>query len=185
VPGNGTLNLSRLWRALGIKNPQTTISERVQLVIQVADFSRLVPEYRPATGSFGADVAPGGGGTFTRIEVTSRSPGGTIIRWFESGKNLRLITGAPDPALANVVIEAQSGTWSRDPLVSLVRTGQSVIAPPLTFVNLNAGVLTELDDVLWIPPGSTALFINGVPAQIINLWGLFLIDLPAADAPPD
>jgi len=185
MPGNGTFNLTALWRALGIKNPQPTISERVQLVVQIADLSKLAPLHRPATASFGGTVPAGAGGTNTKIEITSRAPGGMLFLWMQSGRTLSLFQAVPDPALVAPVIEAPNGVWSRDTPVSLIRTGNSALSPPTNHTLISAGLVVEFERYVWLPPGVTMNLQNSAAAQSINNWQLFIRDLPAADAPPD
>jgi len=176
VPGNGTFNLTALWRALGIKNPQPTFTERVQPVIVVQDFSLLTPQHRPATASFRGDVDPVVG-EFTAIQVTSRSPGGTLVPWFNSGRSLTFRTGAM--VFTAPIVEAPSGLYSRDPIVSEVITGSNAVAPAFGFLPLG---LTDTAPI-WIPQGGSYVMQNSATGQSINNWSMFIIDLPASDNP--
>jgi len=183
MPGNGTFNLTALWRALGIKNPSPTIRETIQPVIQVADFSRLSPEHRPATGSYGGVITVGAAMTFTRIEITSRSPGGTLIPYINSGRASNVFQAAPDPALAASATVTPTAVWSRDTPASLMRTGTSLLVAPTDRMSMPLGV-SQIPE-FWLPPGVTAIIQNVTAAQNFSLFGIFLIDLPSADAPPD
>jgi len=186
VPGNGTFNLTALWRALGIKNPDPSMRESVQPVIIVADFSQLTPQHRPPTASYGATVN-GVAGEQSFLQVTSRAPGGTLVQGPNhdtTGKTLHAIQAPIAGALALV----PGALWSVAPMQSLVETGTDVgpigNGNILPVINDNDAIqFGQAPTAWWLPPGRTwIVWVNTLAFGLSNIT-FTLVDLPASQPP--
>lgn len=182
MPGNGTFNLTALWRALGIKNPQTTLSERVQPVINVGDFSLLTPQHRPPTALFGGNVAAVAG-EFSTIQVISRGPGGCVVPFFTAGnQDMKWHEGVVEGGLTPLVPQGQ---FSNEPIASIAETGTLLVRPGVALVS--PGIATESPpwptalSFLWIRPGRALVFWRDAAASGIVGFSLIVIDVPAAE----
>jgi hypothetical protein len=186
VPGNGTFNLSNLWQKLGIKNPESSMRETVQPVIVAGQLGHLTPRFEPATAVFGGDVA-GSGVLFTQFQLTSRSPGGTLILSFGDnaatttfGITEGLLTSiqAPDPL-------PPTGVFSDRPFVSLARRGRTVISP----IDGSDQAPTQPSAMgfgpppLWLPPGKTFFLMAFAAGGNITDYFVIAQDLEASEMP--
>lgn len=181
--GNGSFNLTALWRALGIKNPETSISERVQPIINVGDFTGLVPQHFPPTNVFGGDVTLVIG-EFGTVQVISRDPGGCILKLVQSGTAaLAFQTQAvPEAGLTPVIPTTQ---FSNEPVQSIVESGTVAVQPgdpniSPTTIPSNFQFYPGANPQFWIPPGRVFVMFTVGAAAIIN-WSLFVVGLPAAE----
>jgi len=188
VPGNGTFNLTALWRALGIKNPQATITERLTPVIVAADLSQLTPLHPPATGIYGGTIGSLVG-EFTTLVVDSRSPGGCLIPLQTWGRLVDMWSTPSNPVPtpgAGTVIHVPTGLFSRDAPVSRVRSFTTAdVAPANSYTLIGGGAINPVLDLplLWVPQGESVIFQNLTVGQNINIFSFFLRDLPAHDNP--
>lgn len=165
MPGNGTFNLTALWRALGIKNPRPQMFESVQPVINVGRFHNLVPAHRPPTAAFGGDV-PLVAAQFSIAQMISRGPGGAFLRMAGSSTtNGPWIVRTP---LAGLVEVSPSAILSREAPLSSMQRGNLVGAP---------GVATASPS---LPSSSFNVFPNGGDLQLWIPHGMaFVVWNPA------
>jgi len=187
MPGNGTFNLTAIWRALGIKNPETSLRESVQPVILVGDFSQLTPLHRPPTAHYGGNIAAVAGER-PIVQVTSRATGGTLIGTFRNDSvqtffysqgavQTGLTAVAPNPILAgreNMVMDSlvEKGTVPANP-------GDQTNSP---YTDENSPYLMSRYPMLMFP-GQTVFFWVNTNNLAINAWMLELVDLPASQPP--
>jgi len=183
VPGNGTFNLTAIWRALGIKNPEPRMRESIQPVINVGDFSQLVPQHRPPTAMFGGDI-PNAVGERPIVQITSRGPGGALIGNFrhDNPNTFFYSEGSPQAGLAPVLPNPRLSPVER-PMSSLVEKG-TIIANPSN-PQLAPGV--ERDSPFdcwrypfWMRPGQTIFFWSTVTNNNVTSWSIQLVDIPAS-----
>jgi len=184
MPGVGDFNLRSFFRAMGIKNPETSMREFVQPVIVVGDMSEITPQYRPPQGYFGGDVAATVG-EFSYFQMVSRAEGGSLVM---AGSDSSLRFGTFATALAGTIFEADhilSVQGSVDPPVSLVSTGSVVPVPLVT--NRTPGTDASFNiakgggEMIWIRPGTTFAVWSFTANASINRWWLKVIDLPASE----
>jgi len=188
MPGVGDFNLRSFFRAMGIKNPETSMREFVQPVILVGDMSDITPQYRPPSGVFGGDLAATAG-EFSVIQLICRAEGGTLVHVWEGDSNIVMYATGQRVAL-DTVFEADyplGCLGSVEPPVSLVETG-SIIVNPLVANRLpNASSLqkTPLEGAMnrpfWLPPGGTLTWVTGQVNSSVTDWTLWITDLPASE----
>jgi len=186
MPGVGDFNLRSFFRAMGIKNPDTSMRETVQPVIVVGNMSDITPVYRPPSGIWGGDVVAVAA-EFSFFQITSRAEGGTLIHQFGADGNLQFGTlDAALPATINTDFPLSS-QLSVAPPVSLVTTG-SVAAIPIplnespntntaTHFPLTGGGFRDM----WIRPGNTFIAFRSTVNQSAGDWLLWATDLPASE----
>jgi len=189
VPGNGTFNLTALWRALGIKNPQGTVSERLQPVIVAADLSALTPHHPPPTecygGGQGATVAE-----FATVVIDARSPGGCLIPIQVWGRVMLMwstpVNTIPVPSGATTIFTPVA-RFSREAAQSRVRGFSTPDIAPQGYTVIGGGAINPTLEMLllWVPQGESVIFQNQIAGQSVNFFSFFLRDLPAHDNPPD
>lgn len=187
MPGNGTFNLSRLWQALGVKNPQSTLSERVQPVINVGQLGHLTPRFVNPTNLFGGDVA-GAAGDFSAVVLLSRAPGGTNILFAGvAAAAFGTVNRGLDTVIAPNPMTV-SGNFSARPFLSLVQRGRFAAVPvggADVQAQLPAAGSFPTGAVMWIPPGER-FFISALASNSALLNFLLLAeDLEAAQLPGD
>lgn len=183
MPGVGDFNLRSFFRAMGIKNPDTSMREFVQPVILVGDMSEITPQYRPPRGIFGGDVAATVG-EFSTIQMTSRAEGGTLLGC-GADTVLRYATITPrlidTDKTADVVPACQ---FSVEAPVSLVGTGGVILLPGVTLQSPSTDTdfnLQEQRRYFWVRPGDTFAMWAIVANTSINRWWMDVIDLPASE----
>jgi len=185
VPGNGTFNLTGLWRALGIKNPQPTIREVVQPVVLTADFSDLQPQHPPPMGSFGGDIGAVVA-EFATLQVTSAAPGGCYIdQYFSGNQDLHYGIG---PRIGGLFTIAPSGVYSPDPLLSIVEFGTdpvnifTITTTPSTPA-ANRSVWPGAGRPFFIPAGQSFIAQFQTVNVAINNWAMLVRDVPNSENP--
>ncbi len=184
MPGNGTFNLTALWRALGIKNPQASVSERIQPVMLVSDLSALTPLHRPPTGAFGSDIPPVVGET-AMWQFQARAPGGCVILYAGTGSVLNYRTGLD--LSGDLAPVAPGAILSAEPPETAVFKGNSATLPGVSddFPILLATSFTvfppNVNATLFVPAGENLIFWR--PSISTNLVDTAWIvqDVPASE----
>jgi hypothetical protein len=185
--GNGTFNLTAIYRALGIKNPEPEIRETVQPVLLVGDMRFLTPQHRPPSGAFGGNISAVVG-EFAAIQVTARAAGGCLVPMLQEASTLRYSTLFDRES--QLTLATAGAQFSRDPLVSQVFTGNITakplgdgVAPAVNSTVFQAWPNTT-DFKLFIPAGGRILFWHPTSNQAINAWSINVVDIPASEHPP-
>jgi len=122
----GAFNVSQLIRELGlqtISGDTMRVLETIQPTISVGDLGGLTPPHVTASAFFDHFMV-GSGGLFGTVEVQCLSPGGLFIDWITyNSTSTSDFTIRSATALPGGTIETAAGVTSRDPLVSIVRSG--------------------------------------------------------------
>lgn len=185
MPGNGTFNLAALWRALGIKNPQTSVSERLQPVLIASDMSGLTPQHQAPTGAFGGDLGQVAG-EFGFIELISQDPGGCWMEFFAANQPVNFAI-APRSGLGIVSVDA--GPFSIGRLVSRVLSDTLASSPvplrsntPITHAVTTSQTWMRAPR-LFVPQGDSMFFVTtGVNIALTN-WTIIVTGVPASEIP--
>lgn len=182
--GQSTFNLSEFFNRLGIKNPRPTMLESVQPVIVVGDFENMTPAHNVASAGYGGTIGAIVGERGV-VQITSRSPGGTLINWFTSNVTTSSIT--TEVATAGLTLVEPLNRFSLQVPASLVEDGTDavIIAPPDAMLwNQNSFTGTPAKPAkMWLAPGLTMQWIRASANQPLNNWTLWISDLPAAELP--
>lgn len=184
--GNGTFNLTALYRALGIKNPEPSVREFVQPVINVGDFAVLTPLHRPPMQAFGGDIV-GVPATFVIIQLLSLGPGGSQI--VDVGASLLLPYRTDIPLVAGLTESIAGATFSNEPVQSRVFFGNDAVEPGSQLVsphwpNTTFGEWPGSGDfIAWLPHGTVLTTWNPLLGNAINDWSITVMDIPASEAP--
>jgi hypothetical protein len=181
---NGTFNLTELYRQLGIKNPEPGVRETVQPVLIVGDLSGLTPLHVPPTGLYGGAIISVGG-EYSKIQVTSRAPGGSEIRAYLNGTFLKMAIAGPS---AGLVAHPDWGPLSNSACTALVEAGtdaaQTIVGQAPYFKNVQMQVWPG-GGGLFIPTGKTLLLETHTVAINVPQWSMIVRDIPAAEIPPE
>ena len=178
MPGVGDFNLSAFFRAMGIKNPQPSVRESVQPVVNVGNFDGLTPRYQPPTGAFGGDVGLVAGQT-SFIQVTPRTPGGCLIHWAGSDA-VDLLFGIRTVPLFVATEVVPTANFSVNPVRALVEDGQSVLVPFVAAETpqINSSQGGTLTSYPWfIPPGNIFVQTHKAAGSNILDWNLIVSDV--------
>lgn len=186
MPGNGTFNLTALWRALGIKNPEPSVRESIQPVIVVGQFSQLTPQYRPPTAVFGGNV-PAVGGEKPIIQVISRGLGGSLLGAFSHESTNAIYYAERAAPLAGFTNRPPAWLQSRDPVLSVVEVGNDPANPGSNSASPSVtdfpGAYNYPLQPFWLAPGGVVVFWSSVAGSALSNWSMQLTDLPASDPP--
>jgi len=178
--GNGTFNLSEFYRQMGIKNPEPSIREFVQPVVNVGDFGAMTPKHEPPT-YFGGGSVSLVAAQYPIIQITSLAPGGSRFIYWQYSSELKMGIAPRVPAL---VVVPDRGPLSNDASQVIVESGNAVANPlagehPYVRANHNATTFP-----FYIPPGQTFVIADDVVGGAINRWAMTVCDIVASQPPP-
>jgi len=185
--GNGTFNLTALWRALGVKNPETSLRETVQPVIIAQDFSALTPPHVPPTIGVGTDV-PAVLAENSTAQVEVKANGGSWIVLFTTATS-NMSFGLLTAVSSGLTVVTNRDIYSREDSPNIFSAG-TVTPNPLAPVNQATsfppiGGMASLQPMppLWVPPGMVFAIVHNAVNTTANDILVFWIDCPASGAP--
>lgn len=186
MPGQGTFNLSEFFRQFGIKNPEPSVRESIQPVVNVGNFAGLTPQHRAPTGAFGGDQA-GVVGEFTVWQVRSLGAGGSLLHQVSPGTATHhFIVGNP---IAGLAIVPAAGFLSDQPCLSRVERGTVPVIPaaagdsPST-PSANFVLWPGFREPFYVPPGQAFILFSAAAGLAINGTTFIVSDVPASEARP-
>lgn len=183
--GNGTFNLEKIYRALGIKNPEPSVSERVQLVAQVHDFEDLAPPHRAPTGAWGGDQILAAGQR-TSFQIIPKAPGGAMLWYFDFGTSILQFRTTPTVEAA-LILRVPRAIFSTEVPVCQVLSGTLAVSPVVANASPSWGTANRFQAMnvkpLWIPPGQTLLFSHDTPGVTVPNWTVIVSDVTATENP--
>jgi hypothetical protein len=150
----------------------------------VANLSGLTPLHRPPTGLYGGAIISAVG-EYSKIQVTSRAPGGSEIQAYLNGTFLKMAIAGPAGGLVTM---ADFGPLSNSSCNALVEAGtdaaQTLPVQGPYFKNVQMQ-LWPGGGGIFIPPGKTLLLESHTTAVNVPQWSMIVRDVPAAEIPPE
>lgn len=178
--GNGTFNLEKFFRQMGVKNPHPDMREFVQPVVVVGQFEGLTPRHQPPTYYGGGSIA-GVAAEFSIIQITAVAPGGALLRQWNQASTHRfgMIT-----RVAGLTVVPDRGPLSMEAAEAIVESGTDVADPmgadwPLVKVADANGFYP-----IYIPPGRTFGIAASFVDNGISAWSIIVEDVPAFENQP-
>jgi len=168
-------------RQMGLKHPDSSgiqIAESIQPVMNVGDFTSLVPVHAPPTASFGGE-SPAVVAEFSQIQVVSLARGGTVIpvldifligsaRWRISATRLAGFT-AMNPQV-----------WSNTAPRTIVEVGSDPVAV-LNETDFPFAGARDFPRGFWLPPGQTLLLELTGQINVRIDFNVTVEDVPASE----
>lgn len=183
MPMNNSLNVSELLKRLGVvgdSQGSASILDSMRLVINLADFSDLVPPLRVPVGG-ATSLVSSGVGTFNGWTLACRSPGGLQVLDMHTNQGTTLYhvwQTDTDPFAHNMVlIQTIDFVFEQTAQAELLEAVPgAAVAPPGTLL-VRAEKMDLLNGVGWVGPGQ---FFNiesrtsNVPQQMLSItWKEF------------
>jgi len=185
----GAFNVSKLIRELGltaVTGEDMRVLETIQPTLLVGDLSDVTPPHVAASAMFGTTITAVAAESGV-IELQCLAPGGCFIEWivtFAGTTNIfmRVTTAA---IAGGETVLTPAGQTSRDPLLSIVRSGTitpSGIAEAVVFGTTSAE-LSFGPNPIFIPRGSFFSLEAVVANQPASL-GFGVREVPASEHSP-
>lgn len=182
MPGSGTFNLSELFRQMGFKSQDPSLTQRVSPVVVVGDMKAWTPRHAPPTFMGGGSVN-GVALQFGIVQVVSRASGGTVLA-HSNIANANHAFGLVAAPIAGFAAVPDFGPLSFDASVVQVSQGNQVADPlganpPL----LRGNMVNSPLDWFFIPPGRVLIIRSAAVGVGIGNFFLVLQDVVPLEIP--
>jgi len=181
----GAFNVTALIKELGlqtISGDTMRVLETIQPTIPVGDLSDVTPPHVQASGFFGEQMT-GGGGLFGTCEIQCLGAGGLFIDWVSCTGSQSCAIRIQDATIAGgLPVVTPAGRTSRDPLVSIVRLGQTGNGSGSRLV-LSVNVILNGWVPLFVPRGKFFL-MQTLVADVGTFMNFSIREVPASEHSP-